>query len=141
MRLSLIAVLLLSLGGCLQPTDTGVSSVSLTGRWQYSAVQTGAAGGALNGTLVITGQSGASFRGSLEVTSLNIETGESRTLAGTVSGSAPSVGIVDFDVSLEPTPRRHVGQLAGDSLAGTWLRVSEQGVSASGTFTARRLKD
>lgn len=132
---------LLSLIGCLQPTDTGVSSVSLAGHWQYSATEAGASARTLNGTLVISQQSGASFQGTLSVSSTNTETGETQSLAGTVSGSAPKAGAIDFDVSLEQLPRRHVGQLVGETLTGTWLRLSEQGVAATGTFSARRLRD
>jgi len=134
-----LALTLLPLSGCLQPTDTGVSSVSLAGRWQYSAVQTGASGGTANGTLVIGQQSGASFQGSLDVTSTNAQTGEVRSIAGTVSGSAPANGAIDFDVFLEQQPRRHVGQLVGQTISGTWLRLAQDGTSASGTFTAHRL--
>jgi hypothetical protein len=130
---------LLSVIGCLQPTDTGVSSISLAGRWQYSATEAGASPRTLNGTLIIAQQSGASFEGSLSVSSTNAETGETQSLAGTVSGSAPKAGAIDFDVSLEQLPRRHVGQLVGETLTGTWLRLSEQGVAATGTFSARRL--
>jgi hypothetical protein len=103
-------------------------------------VQTGASGGTLNGTLVIGQQSGASFQGSLEVTSTSAETGEVQSFAGTVSGSAPTVGAIDFDVFLEPLPRRHVARLVGDTLSGTWVRLSGQGVVASGTFFAHRLR-
>lgn len=138
-RRLLLALALLPLAACLQPTDTGLSSVSLVGRWQYSAVQTGASGGTMNGTLVIGQQSGPSFRGSLEVTSTSAETGEIQSLAGTVSGSASAVEAIDFDVFLEQLPRRHVAQLSGNTLSGTWLRLSDSGVSASGTFSARRL--
>lgn len=138
-RWLLLALTLLPLAGCLQPTDTGISSVSLTGRWQYSAVQTGASGGTANGTLVIGEQSGASFQGSLEITSTSAETGEIRSSAGTVSGSAPAIGAIDFDVFLEQQPRRHVGQLVGETISGTWLRLSGDGVSVSGTFSAHRL--
>jgi hypothetical protein len=113
--------------------------VSLAGRWQYSAVQTGASGGTMNGTLVIGDQSGAGFQGSLEVTSTSAQTGEIQTLAGTVSGSAPAGGPIDFDVFLEELPRRHVAQLAGQTLTGTWLRPSAGGTAASGTFSAHRL--
>lgn len=141
LRVFLLALTLLPLTACLQPTDTGVASVSLAGRWQYSAVQTGAAGGTMNGTLVIGQQTGAGFQGSLEVTSTSAETGEIRSLAGTVSGSAPAVGAIDFDVFLEQLPRRHVAHLAGNTLSGTWLRLSEGGVSASGTFSAHRLSE
>ena len=140
-RKLLLALTLLVTTACLQPTDTGISSVSLSGRWQYSAVQTGASGGTSTGTLVIGQQSGASFHGSLDVTSTSAETGEVRSVAGTVSGSAPANGAIDFDVFLEQQPRRHVGQLIGETITGTWLRLAQDGGSASGTFTARRLNE
>jgi hypothetical protein len=131
---------LVSIAGCLQPTDTAGTSVPLTGRWQYSARQNDAAGATLIGTLVIAQQSGASFQGSLDVTSTNGATGEVRSIAGTVSGAAPTGGAIDFDAFLETTARRHVARLVGDTLSGTWLRLGDQGVSASGTFTARRIR-
>jgi len=140
-----IASLLLALAvssvaaACLQPTATGVTSVSLAGRWQYSATQIGAGAETMNGILVIGEQAGARFQGSIEVTSTNSETGEIRTLAGTVSGSAPTPEAIDFDIILEQTPRRHVANLTGDALSGTWVRLSETGISASGRFSAHRL--
>jgi hypothetical protein len=127
--------------GCLQPTDAGIASVSVAGRWQYSATEAGVSPRTLNGTLVISQQSGASFQGTLSVSSTSTESGETQSLAGTVSGSAPKAGAIDFDVSFEQLPRRHVGQLVGETLTGTWLRLSEQGVAATGTFTARRLTE
>jgi hypothetical protein len=133
-------VALISISGCLQPTDVAGSAVSLAGRWQYSAVQNDAAGATLRGTLVIAQQSGASFQGSLDVTSTSNATGEVRSIAGTVSGAALTGGAIDFDAFLETAPRRHVAKLVGDTLSGTWLRLSDQGVSASGTFTARRIR-
>ena len=139
LRPLVLALALLTLAGCLQPTEAELPSVSLTGRWQYSAVQTGVSAGSMNGTLVIGRQSGASFHGSLDVTATTAETGEVRSVAGTVSGSAPAVGAIDFDVFLEQQPRRHVGLLVGDALSGTWVRLSDAGVSASGTFSARRI--
>jgi hypothetical protein len=139
LRRLLLPLTLLSLAACLQPTDTEISSVSLTGRWQYSAVQTGVSGGTMNGTLVIGQQSGASFQGSLAVTSTSAETGEIRSLAGTVSGSAPALEAIDFDVFLEQLPRRHVAKLSGSTLSGTWVKPFDGGVSASGTFSANRI--
>jgi len=137
-RIALV-LLIASMTACLQPTDTGVSSVSLVGRWQYSAVQTGASGGTMSGTLVIGQQSGASFQGSLDVSSTSSESGEINSVAGTVSGSAPTAGTIDFDAFLEIAPRRHVAKLAGNILTGTWVRLSDTGVTASGTFSARRI--
>jgi len=139
MKMQLLAAAMLSLTACLQPTDTGVSSVSLAGRWQYSAEQTGASGGTMSGTMVIEQQSGAGFQGSIQVTTTSAANGEVKSIAGTVSGSAPAGGAIDFDVYLEQEPRRHVARLSGDEITGTWVRLSEGGVSASGTFSARRL--
>ena len=139
LRKFFLALSLIPLAACLQPTDTGVASVSLAGRWQYSAVQSGVSGGTMTGTLVIGQLSGSSFHGSLEVTSTSAETGEIRNIAGTLSGSTTALGAIDFDVFLEQLPRRHVAQLTGNTLSGTWLRLSEGGVSASGTFSAHRL--
>ena len=136
-----LALTLIPSAACLQPTDTGSASVSVAGRWQYSAVQTGASGGTMSGMLVIEQKSGPAFQGSLELTSTSAETGETRSIAGTVSGSAGAVGAIDFDAFLEHMPRRHVAQLTGNTLSGTWLRLSESSVPASGTFTAHRVSD
>lgn len=133
-----LALAMCSIVGCLQPTDTGVSSISLAGRWQYSAQQSGGSNVTLNGTMEIE-QSRSGFQGSLEVISTSAETGESRSVAGTLSGSAPASDAIDFDVFFEEAPRRHVARLVGDVLNGTWIRVSADGVPASGTFSARRL--
>ncbi len=138
-RMLFLALTLLPLTACLQPTDTGAGSVALAGRWQYSAAQTGGSAETFNGTLVIGQQSGASFQGTIEVTATSTETGATRSLAGPVSGSAAAIGAIDFDVFLEQQPRRHVAELAGNTLSGTWLRLSDGVVSASGTFSARRL--
>ena len=93
----------------------------------------------MSGILLIAQQSGPGFQGSLEVTSTSAETGEIRSSAGTVSGSATAIGAIDFDAFLEQVPRRHVAQLTGNTLSGTWVRLSDSGVSASGTFTAHRI--
>ena len=124
------------LGGCLQPTDGGGSCITLAGRWQHVATETGATGSSFNGVLILSQGSSAAFRGSLDGTSVSLITGESKAVAGTVSGSASAPETIDFDVALETGPRRHVGQLAVDTLSGTWLKLSGQGGSTSGTFSA-----
>jgi hypothetical protein len=139
-RMILPFLIVTQMASCLRPTDIGMSTISLTGAWQYSAVETGPLGATLSGTLVIVQQTGASVQGSLEVSSRSTATGEVRSLAGAISGSAPGPGAIDFDVYLEPTARRHVAQLSGDTLRGTWVRSSDRGVAASGTFAAYRLR-
>jgi hypothetical protein len=56
-----------------------------------------------------------------------------------VVAAASSGDTIDFDVFLEQQPRRHVGQLVGETISGTWLRLAGDGASVSGTFTAHRL--
>ena len=138
-RLSLVFAVS-SVAGCLQPADVGGSYVSLAGRWQYVAIEAGATGSNFSGTLVISQGSTPAFRGSLDGASVSLVTGESKALAGTVSGAASTAEAIDFDVAIEGGSRCHVGQLAGDTLSGTWVRLSSQGVSASGKFSALRIR-
>ena len=130
---------LLVVAGCLQPAVSDIPAVSLSGRWQYTAVETGVTGGTILGVLTIEQSSSASFEGSLEGSSKSAATGETRTFAATISGSAPARGAIDFDVLAESEPRRHVGQIEAGVLSGTWLRLSGAGISASGTFSMRRI--
>lgn len=140
MRARLLLILSTAcLSACLQPTDTTTGSISLTGRWAYSAQQSGVAGTTLSGTMTIEPRASSGFQGSVEAVATSAETGESRNVSGPVSGTAPTADAIDFDVYLEQLPRRHVGQLVGDKLSGTWIRISADGTTASGTFTARRL--
>jgi len=142
MRARLVVLSAVSLlTACLQPTDTQVDSVSLAGRWQYTAQQNGTTITMLAGTMIIEQHAGAAgFQGYLNVVSTSAETGEGRSVAGTLSGSAASANAVDFDVFLEPVARRHVAHLAGDMLTGTWVRVADDGLSASGSFSAKRIQ-
>jgi hypothetical protein len=136
----LLALAVLCTSACLRPTDATTSSVAMTGRWDYSTVQSGTPRETMTGTLLIDHQVGASIQGTVDVTARNVETGAVRSVVGTISGSAAEAGSIDFDVFLELKPRRHVAQLAGDSLIGTWVRLSDQGIAASGTFSARRAR-
>jgi len=90
--------------------------------------------------MVIEQRAGAGFQGHLEVVARSSENGEARSFAGTLSGSATAANAVDFDVFLEPVARRHVAQLTGDLLTGTWVRVADDGLPASGSFSARRIQ-
>jgi hypothetical protein len=54
-----------------------------------------------------------------------------------VSG-AQSGAIVDFDATLEATPRRHVGEIKGDTITGTWVGDGSGGAMSSGTFRVER---
>jgi len=54
-----------------------------------------------------------------------------------VSG-AQSGAVVDFDATIETTPRRHVGQIKADTITGTWVGDGTGGAVASGTFRVER---
>jgi hypothetical protein len=123
--------------GCLKSTEPMPSSLQLAGTWSYSGEQTGPVREALAGTLTISGESGSSFQGHLELVGTNSQTGETRALTGLVSG-AQSGAVVDFDATLEATPRRHVGEINGDTITGTWVGDGSGGAMSSGTFRVER---
>jgi hypothetical protein len=123
--------------GCLQPTDAQPSDLQLTGDWDYTGVQSGAVRENLTGQLRVMGQSGNSFQGRLDIVGVNEASGESRVMGGPLSGIAEG-DVVDFDANVEATTRRHVGQLVGDIITGTWVASSAGGAMSSGTFRAER---
>lgn len=92
----------------------------------------------LTGTLDISSESGMSFQGRLDIEGINSQTGQSRALGGLVSGTEQASNVIDFDADVESTPHRHVGQLVADTITGTWVGASPNGVMSSGTFRAER---
>jgi len=123
--------------GCLKSTEPQPSSLQLAGTWSYTGEQTSPVRETLTGTLTISGQSGTSFQGHVELVGTNTQTGATRVLNGLVSG-AQSGSVVDFDASVEATPRRHVGQIKADTISGTWVGDGSGSAMASGTFRVER---
>jgi hypothetical protein len=66
-----------------------------------------------------------------------LATGESRRLAGPVSGTVVDAALVHFEASLGPDGREHLARLEGDSLAGNWVESSGT-IPGSGQFGGRR---
>ncbi len=126
------------MSSCLQSTEPLPSQLGLNGSWSYSAIQTGPVRENLTGTLTISRESAASFQGRLDVVGVNEQTGQSRVLGGLVSGSESGVDVIDFDANLEASPRRHVGNIAGDVITGTWIGTASDGTMSSGTFRIER---
>ena len=124
------------LSACLKSTEPQPSLLQLSGSWNYTGVQTGPVRETLTGTLTISRESGTSFQGQLHLVGVNSQTELSRLLDGLVSGSE-SGDVIDFDADLEATPRRHVGQIVADTIAGTWYSSSD-GAMSSGTFRVVR---
>jgi hypothetical protein len=132
---ALVGVLFLS--ACLKSTEPQPSLLQLNGSWTYTGVQTVPVRETLTGTLIISRESGTSFQGQLNLVGVNSQTQQQRILTGSVSGSESGTDVIDFDANLETTPRRHVGQIVADTIAGTWVS-SADGTMASGTFKVVR---
>jgi hypothetical protein len=132
---SLVAASLVS--ACLRSTGPQPSLIQLAGTWNYTGVQTSPVRETLSGTLEISTESGMSFQGRVDLVGLN-QANQSRVLGGLVSGSEKGTDVIDFDASVETTPRRHVGQIVADTISGTWIRSAPDGTS-SGTFRVERV--
>lgn len=138
-RIASVAIVIAgALSGCLRSTAPQPSLLQLAGSWNYVGVQTGPIRENLSGTLTISTESGMSFQGRLDLIGVNPQTGQNRLLGGLVSGSESGSSVIDFDASLETTPRRHVGQIVADTIQGTWVGNSSDGSMTSGTFRAER---
>ncbi len=134
---SLVFAASAGLSACLQSTEPQPSLLGLNGSWSYAGVQTGPVRETLTGTLIISLESGTSFQGRLDLVGVNDQTGQSRLLGGLVSGSESGIDVIDFDANLE-TNRRHVGQIVGDTITGTWIGSSPGGAMSSRTFRVER---
>ena len=132
---ALAAVSLVS--GCLQSTGPQPSLIQLAGTWNYTGIQTSPVRETLSGTLNIQSESGTSFQGRVDLVGVN-QAGQNRILGGLVSGSEQS-DVIDFEASVETTPRRHVGQIVADTISGIWVGSAPDGTMSSGTFRVERV--
>src|SRR5204863_5367738 len=135
---SVLLVVVALASGCLKSTEPQPSLLQLDGSWSYTGVQTGPVRETLSGTLTISRESGTSFQGRVDLVAVNSQTGQSRLLGGLVSGAESSGDVIDFDADVESNPRRHVGQLVGDTISGTWVGSASDGSMSSGTFRVER---
>lgn len=113
--------------------------VPVVGTWSYVAAQGSPTAAQLNGALSFSGQTGAQISGTLDVIEVGAG-GQQRRISGPISGRTVDSTTLDFDLLLGTVTRRHVGQVRGDSLTGTWVEAPVDGglPSASGTFRASR---
>ena len=119
-------------GACVPTTaPSSHAGASLLGEWRYTATQTAPADARLDGTFVVREQTGDRMAGTLDAVEDDAR-GLQRARRGALAGRADASGAVDFDVQLDGAVRRHVGRLAGDSLAGSWVDVPREGGGAVG---------
>jgi hypothetical protein len=133
--MAMAAVFLAS--ACLQSTGPQPSLIQLAGSWNYTGIQTSPVRETLSGTLDIQSESGTSFQGRVDLVGVN-QAGQNRILGGLVSGSEQS-NVIDFEASVETTPRRHVGQIVADTISGIWVGSGPDGTTSSGTFRVERV--
>lgn len=121
------------------PTDSTLASVNVAGTWSYAGSRSGQ-GTTTTGTLALTQDRTVRFNGTLDATELD-PLGNVRRVIGVVSGRTVDDATIDFDIIVDPTvTRHHSGAVHGDSLTGTWVELSDQGIAASGSFRAHRVR-
>lgn len=115
--------------------------VSVVGSWSYVATQGSPSAAQLNGSLAFSGQTGAQISGTIDAIEVGAG-GQQRRLTGPIAGRTVDSTTLDFDLLLGDVSRRHVGQVRGDSLTGTWVETPVDGglPSASGTFRSLRTR-
>ena len=138
-RAACVGVFLMSGVSCLSaPTETKPATVIVRGSWSYTSVQSGEATVA-NGTLTLSQDSTVRFTGTLDANEQDPH-GQLHRIAGVVSGHTIDESLVEFDMVIDAaTTRRHNGAVRGDSLTGSWVQISDAGITASGTFRAHRV--
>jgi hypothetical protein len=131
-----IVVVATAAAGCASPTASCEGAGSVTGHWSYSATQETPVAGSLTGSLVISSHNCTDFQGALDVVE-QLSTGESRRVAGPVSGSLIDGDVARFEVTLGGVGREHLARLHGDSISGSWVETGGS-LQGNGHFGGRR---
>ena len=136
--IALIAIGIFTAAGCISPTDAPPGLVSVTGVWNFSSVESGRPNSTI-GTLTLSQDATVRFTGTLDASETD-DRGQVRRVLAIASGRTIDSTLVDFDLVLDPSrTRRHTATLRGDSLAGSWVQLSDAGGALTGTFHARRV--
>jgi hypothetical protein len=138
MRSTTLIAILIGAAACGGTTDVGSPGVPVAGLWSYAGQQVAPGSAALGGTLSFTEQTGARIGGTLDFVETDAH-GQQRRVAGPFAGRTVDSTTLDFEVILGAVSRRHVGKVRADSLTGTWVESSTDGLpTASGTFRSAR---
>ena len=138
--MALAACLAASQLGCAATTtESALALVNVGGTWSYVGSRSGQSV-ATSGTLALTQDRTVRFNGTFDASEQDAS-GDIRRIVGAVSGHTIDETTIDFDVVVDPSlTRHHTAAVHGDSLAGTWVELSDRGVVASGSFHARRVR-
>lgn len=125
------------LAACVTSTDTGSSTLIVTGTWDYAASQSTPTTATITGTLVVASQSNGIFQGS--ASGSEMEGSTTTPVSGPVAGQTVNDTTVDFDIffNSDPNGRRHVAAVVRDTMRGSWVETGGAGTFA-GSFTAVR---
>ncbi|HEX2778169.1 MAG TPA: hypothetical protein VHM30_01645 [Gemmatimonadaceae bacterium] len=132
---ALAVLLAASAASCHDTTAPCATPSRFAGSWRYVARQTSPGSATISGTLVVKTGACRSLQGSLDAVERDAQ-GVTTRVAGALDGHEVDSSSIAFDVYLPSATREHLGRLAGDSIAGSWIDGSAGG--ASGDFVARR---
>ncbi len=125
------------LAACVTSTDTGSSTLIVTGTWDYAATQSTPTAATISGTLIVSSQSNGVFQGS--ASGSEMEGSTTTPVSGPIAGQTVNDTTVDFDIffNSDPNGRRHVAAVVRDTMRGSWVETGGAGTFA-GSFTAVR---
>lgn len=140
LRRTPLVAFVLGVAACASATDLGSPGVPVVGAWSYVGQQVTPGAAALAGSISFTQQTGARISGSLDFVETDSR-GQQRRVAGPFAGRTADSTTLDFELVLGAMTRRHVGRVKADSLTGTWVESSSDGLpTSSGTFRGARTR-
>jgi len=122
--------------GCSSPTASCDEGHPVLGEWSYHATRESGVQGTISGSLVMESRNCSDLHGVIDVVEV-LATGQSRRVAGPVSGTMVDSTLVRFEALLDGGSREHFARIRGDSIAGNWVETSS-GASGAGPFSGRR---
>ena len=135
---ALLVVALTAAASCSSPTASCDRASVVAGQWTYTATRESPVPGTISGSLSITSVNCVDLQGVMDVVE-TLTTGETRRMAGPVSGTVVDSTLMRFEAELGNGggSREHFARVIGDSLAGTWVETTG-GPSGAGPFSGRR---
>lgn len=122
--------------GCSTPTASCEDPHPVLGEWSYQATRESGVQGNISGSLVIESRNCSDLHGAIDVVEA-LATGESRRIAGPVSGTIVDSTLVRFEALLGGGSREHFARIRGDSIVGNWVETSG-GAAGAGAFSGLR---
>ena len=126
----------LAAAACSDPTANCGGESPVRGQWSYRAVRESPAQASITGSMTLEMRNCVDVRGSLDIVEV-LPTGETRRIAGPISGTLIDSSLVRFEAMLGTSEREHFARIVGDSLTGSWIELAGS-TAGAGSFTGRR---